>query len=147
MAPALPRASGELRVGMVARMNARYKNHSGFLRIAARFTSRCRTSNSCWRATARCAARSKRRRKSLGIGKHGYVSGRSSRHLRGTRFDGCRGAHVGLREPVECDSGSHGRGLCRWLPTMSAAIRNWSTKIAGALVAAGDEDEFAERRL
>ncbi len=34
--PALPRRSGVLRVGMVARMNARYKNHSGFLRIAAR---------------------------------------------------------------------------------------------------------------
>ena len=34
--PAVPRRSGVLRVGMVARMNARYKNHSGFLRIAAR---------------------------------------------------------------------------------------------------------------
>jgi len=34
--PALPRRPGVLRVGMVARMNAGYKNHSGFLRIAAR---------------------------------------------------------------------------------------------------------------
>lgn len=34
--PALPRRPGVLRVGMVARMNAVYKNHSGFLRIAAR---------------------------------------------------------------------------------------------------------------
>jgi glycosyltransferase involved in cell wall biosynthesis len=34
--PALPRRHGVARVGMVARMNARYKNHSGFLRIAAR---------------------------------------------------------------------------------------------------------------
>jgi L-malate glycosyltransferase len=33
---ALPRRQGTLRVGMVARMNARYKNHSGFLRIAQR---------------------------------------------------------------------------------------------------------------
>lgn len=33
--PALPRRSGMLRVGMVARMNAGYKNHAGFLRIAA----------------------------------------------------------------------------------------------------------------
>jgi glycosyltransferase involved in cell wall biosynthesis len=32
----LPRRPGVLRVGMVARMNAHYKNHSGFLRIAAR---------------------------------------------------------------------------------------------------------------
>jgi L-malate glycosyltransferase len=32
----LPRRPGSLRVGMVARMNARYKNHSGFLRIAKR---------------------------------------------------------------------------------------------------------------
>jgi glycosyltransferase involved in cell wall biosynthesis len=35
-APILPRQPGVVRVGMVARMNARYKNHSGFLRIAAR---------------------------------------------------------------------------------------------------------------
>ena len=34
--PALPRRPGILRLGMVARMNARYKNHSGFLRIAQR---------------------------------------------------------------------------------------------------------------
>ncbi|MGD0825877.1 MAG: glycosyltransferase [Terriglobales bacterium] len=33
--PVLPRRSGTLRVGMVARMNAAYKNHGGFLRIAA----------------------------------------------------------------------------------------------------------------
>jgi glycosyltransferase involved in cell wall biosynthesis len=33
--PALPKRSGVVRVGMVARMNHRYKNHSGFLRIAA----------------------------------------------------------------------------------------------------------------
>ena len=31
---------GVMRVGMVARMNARYKNHSGFLRIAARINAR-----------------------------------------------------------------------------------------------------------
>jgi L-malate glycosyltransferase len=31
---------GVMRVGMVARMNARYKNHSGFLRIAARIQQR-----------------------------------------------------------------------------------------------------------
>jgi len=36
--PALPRRPGRLRVGMVARMNARYKNHSGFLRAAKRIT-------------------------------------------------------------------------------------------------------------
>ncbi len=33
--PGLPRREGVLRVGMVARMNAHYKNHAGFLRIAA----------------------------------------------------------------------------------------------------------------
>lgn len=42
---ALPRrllsgAHGALRVGMVARMNARYKNHSGFLRIAKRISQK-----------------------------------------------------------------------------------------------------------
>jgi len=36
VAPAVAKKDGILRVGMVARMNARYKNHSGFLRIAAR---------------------------------------------------------------------------------------------------------------
>ena len=38
--PALPRLPGSLRVGMIARMNARYKNHSSFLRAAARLHSR-----------------------------------------------------------------------------------------------------------
>ncbi|MFZ3339633.1 MAG: glycosyltransferase [Terriglobales bacterium] len=33
--PALPRPANVLRVTMVARMNAQYKNHAGFLRIAA----------------------------------------------------------------------------------------------------------------
>jgi len=32
----LPKRPGSLRVGMVARMNHRYKNHSGFMRIARR---------------------------------------------------------------------------------------------------------------
>jgi L-malate glycosyltransferase len=35
VSPAVPRKPGTLRVGMVARMNAAYKNHAGFLRIAA----------------------------------------------------------------------------------------------------------------
>lgn len=38
--PALARISGRLRVGMVARMNAHYKNHAGFLRIAREVHSR-----------------------------------------------------------------------------------------------------------
>jgi len=39
-APALPVRSGTLRVGMVARMNAHYKNHAGFLRIATEIQRR-----------------------------------------------------------------------------------------------------------
>jgi glycosyltransferase involved in cell wall biosynthesis len=40
-APAiLPKRPGVVRVGMVARMNHRYKNHSGFLRIAAQIHTR-----------------------------------------------------------------------------------------------------------
>jgi glycosyltransferase involved in cell wall biosynthesis len=35
-APALPRVEGMLRIGMIARMNAAYKNHRAFLRAAAR---------------------------------------------------------------------------------------------------------------
>ena len=38
--PALPKRPGVLRVGMVARMNHRYKNHLGFLRIAAEVRQR-----------------------------------------------------------------------------------------------------------
>jgi glycosyltransferase involved in cell wall biosynthesis len=38
--PALPRAPGQLRVGMIARMNTSSKNHSGFLRVAARMSKR-----------------------------------------------------------------------------------------------------------
>ena len=40
VAPALARRPGVLRVGMVARMNAHYKNHAGFLRIAAEIHQR-----------------------------------------------------------------------------------------------------------
>lgn len=40
VAPALPPRAGLLRVGMIARMNARYKNHHGFLRAAARLSAR-----------------------------------------------------------------------------------------------------------
>lgn len=40
VAPALPHRPGVLRVGMVARMNARYKGHSSFLRIASRISQR-----------------------------------------------------------------------------------------------------------
>jgi L-malate glycosyltransferase len=38
--PILPKRPGVFRVGMVARMNHRYKNHSGFLRIAAQVHAR-----------------------------------------------------------------------------------------------------------
>jgi glycosyltransferase involved in cell wall biosynthesis len=38
--PALPPREGVRRVGMVARMNAHYKNHTGFLRIAAEVSKR-----------------------------------------------------------------------------------------------------------
>ena len=38
--PALPRESGKRRVGMVARMNDRDKNHAAFLRMAARLAPR-----------------------------------------------------------------------------------------------------------
>ncbi len=40
VSPALPRHSGALRVAMVARMNAHYKNHARFLRIAAEIHKR-----------------------------------------------------------------------------------------------------------
>jgi glycosyltransferase involved in cell wall biosynthesis len=39
-APALPRIEGILRVGMIARMNAAYKNHRGFLQAAARLKAK-----------------------------------------------------------------------------------------------------------
>jgi glycosyltransferase involved in cell wall biosynthesis len=38
--PALPRVPGELRIGMIARMNTRAKNHETFLRVAARLLPR-----------------------------------------------------------------------------------------------------------
>ncbi|HUI43496.1 MAG TPA: glycosyltransferase [Terriglobia bacterium] len=40
VAPAIPRRAGLLRVGMIARMNARYKNHRVFLHAAARLGAR-----------------------------------------------------------------------------------------------------------
>ena len=47
LAPAaLPRRSGSLRVGMVARMNEHCKNHAGFLRIAAQIHPKTSASSS-----------------------------------------------------------------------------------------------------
>ncbi len=43
--PALPRPAGKVRVAMVARMNAHYKNHAGFLRIAAEIHKRMPTAD------------------------------------------------------------------------------------------------------
>lgn len=39
--PALPRSPGMMRVGMIARMNHKVKNHAGLLRVAARLAAKC----------------------------------------------------------------------------------------------------------
>ncbi len=40
VAPALPRRDRAFRIGLIARMNAEYKNHRGFLRVAKRLVER-----------------------------------------------------------------------------------------------------------
>ena len=57
-APLVPRSPGIFRVGMIARMNARYKTTLGFCAPRPRYTPGCLAQNFFWRATGRCAASS-----------------------------------------------------------------------------------------
>jgi L-malate glycosyltransferase len=59
---------GSLRVGMVARMNARYKNHSGFLRIAKRINQRMPSVEFVLAGDGPLRAELEREAQTLGIG-------------------------------------------------------------------------------
>jgi glycosyltransferase involved in cell wall biosynthesis len=67
---ALPRRPGSLRVGMVARMNARYKNHSGFLRIAKRINQQMPDVEFLLAGDGPLRAELEREAETLGIGGH-----------------------------------------------------------------------------
>lgn len=66
--PALPRQSGQLRVGMIARMNARSKNHSLFLRAASRLKDRLPRTEFVLVGDGPLRAELEREAQSLGLG-------------------------------------------------------------------------------
>jgi len=67
---ALPKKAGMLRVGMVARMNHHYKNHSGFLRIAAQIHQRIPNTEFLLAGDGPLRGELEREAESLGIGEH-----------------------------------------------------------------------------
>ena len=103
---AFERREGVLRVGMIARMNAGYKNQGGFLRAAARLGRRF--SNVEFLLVGDGPLRAELEREAAEIGLQNRV-----RFLGDRRDPGqprCVGGAVCVGKPVECISGIHGRG-------------------------------------
>ncbi|HEX8811899.1 MAG TPA: glycosyltransferase, partial [Terracidiphilus sp.] len=75
VAPALPREPGVLRVGMIARMNSRSKNHDLFLRMAARLQSRFPALQFVIVGDGPLRSELERNAEELGLGGHVYFLG------------------------------------------------------------------------
>jgi glycosyltransferase involved in cell wall biosynthesis len=71
----LPKRPGVVRVGMVARMNHRYKNHSGFLRVAAQIHKRMPNAEFVLVGDGPLRAELEREATSLGLGSAAIFTG------------------------------------------------------------------------
>ena len=140
---ALPAKPGVLRVGMVARMNARYKNHSGFLRIAARVRQEVPTAEFLLAGDGPLRQELEREARDLGLGK--------SIIFLGDRRD-ITAVHAAMDVAVlTSDSESLSNvileAMAAGLPVV--AYRGGGNpelidEQRGALIAAGDENSFAD---
>jgi glycosyltransferase involved in cell wall biosynthesis len=140
--PALPR-TGVLRVGMVARMNARYKNHSGFLRIAARIHQHLRDVEFVLVGDGPLREEIEQEARTLGLGAH--VS------FLGDRRD--IPAVLASLDVAVLTSDSEGlsnvilEAMAAGLPVVAYGVGGNPELVneqRGALVAAGDEAAFAD---
>jgi len=73
--PAIPRQPGILRVGMVARMNHAYKNHAGFLRIAAAIHAQMEQAEFVFAGDGPLRGELEQQAAALGLGKHVFFLG------------------------------------------------------------------------
>jgi glycosyltransferase involved in cell wall biosynthesis len=140
--PALPRRLGVLRVGMVARMNAAYKNHAGFLRIAAEVHKRMPETEFVLVGDGPLRPEIERQAAALGLGERAVFLG------------DCRDVSAVLASldvaVLTSDSESLSNvileAMAARLPVVAYDVGG-NTELVneqrGALVAAGNENEFA----
>ena len=111
--PALPKPPGVVRVGMVARMNHRYKNHSGFLRIAAQIHKRMPKVEFVLVGDGPLRQELEREAATLGLGASAiFLGDRQDMSAVLASLD-VAVQHLRFRKLVECHSRSHGRWLAR----------------------------------
>jgi glycosyltransferase involved in cell wall biosynthesis len=133
---------GVMRVGMVARMNARYKNHSGFLRIAARIHQRFPEVEFVLAGDGPLRREIEQEAESLGLGSHVLFLG--------DRRD--VSAVLASIEVAVLTSDSEGlsnvilEAMAASVPVIAYDVggnRELVTADRGSIVRPGDEDEFA----
>ena len=140
--PALAPRPGVLRVGMVARMNARYKNHSGFLRIAATIHARFPDVEFVLAGDGPLRGEIEAEAKSLGIGQHVLFLG--------DRRD--VSAVLASMDVSVLTSDSEGlsnvilEAMAAGVPVVAYDVggnRELVSSDRGAIIPAGDEEKFA----
>ena len=140
---ALPKRPGVLRVGMVARMNHRYKNHSGFLRIAVQVRQRMPNAEFVLVGDGPLRPELENEASRLGLG--------ASTIFLGDRQDmpavlASLDVAV-LTSDSESSSNVILEAMAAGLPVVAFSVGGNSELVSdqrGALVAAGDENAFAD---
>lgn len=142
-AAALPKRPGVVRVAMVARMNHRYKNHSGFLRIAAQIQQRMPNTEFVLVGDGPLRQELEREASSLGLG--------ASAIFMGDRQD-MRAVLASIDVAVNTsDSESLSNvileAMAAGLPVVAYKVGGNSELLSeerGALISSGDETSFAD---
>jgi L-malate glycosyltransferase len=140
---ALPKRPGVVRVGMVARMNHRYKNHSGFLRIAAQIHRRIPSAEFLLVGDGPLRQELEREAASLGLGASAiFLGDRQDMPAVLASFDVAI-----LTSDSESLSNVILEAMAAGLPVVAYSVGGNSELLShqrGALIPAGDETSFAD---
>ena len=138
----LPKRPGIARIGMVARMNHRYKNHSGFLRIAAQIHHRVPDVEFLLVGDGPLRRELEREAASLGLGASAvFLGDRQDMHAVLASLD-----VAVLTSDSESLSNVILEAMAAGLPVVAYAVGGNSELLShqrGALIPAGDEASFA----